>query len=51
MWVEGATWRAPFGEHALTALLPATQDYVIVLLTPPQGAETPYALTIRIPAP
>lgn len=54
IWMEGAdgsTWKAPFGEHVLIALLPTTQDYVIVLLTSPQAAETPYTLTIRIPAP
>lgn len=54
IWVEGAdgsTWKAPFGEHVLIALLPLTQDYVVVLLTSPQTAETPYTLTIRIPAP
>jgi len=54
IWVEGAdgsTWKAPFGENVLIALLPATQNYVIVLLTPPQASETSYTLTIRIPAP
>jgi hypothetical protein len=54
IWVEGAdgtTWKVPFGEHALTAPLPATQDYLVALLTPPHAPETPYALTIRIPAP
>jgi hypothetical protein len=53
MWVQGAdgtTWKAPFGEHDLDALLPTTQDYAIVLVTPPQAAQTSYLLTIRIPA-
>lgn len=55
IWLEGAdgsSWRAPYGEHQLTVdSLPATQDYTITLVTPPNAQGTDYTLYVTIPSP